>query len=376
MTRVDRYIVAEFARVFLICFITFLGLFIVADFVNHLDELAKHGETHGGLGRVLLGYYGPKIPWFFDLIGRIVALVAAVFAVTSLQRNNEMAAMMAAGVSRWRIVKPLVYSVAVVAVLGFLNRELVIPRLGASIMRDARNYDGHQSEEVLPQYDHATDVFVDGGGVLPAKKAIVDPRFDIPTSMAPRGTRVDGALATHRKANKQHPAGFLVTGVRESDLGVRQTLMHDDQPVVFHPRDYAWLKPDELFVATGLPFAQLRAGTNWRQYASTFNLISGARNPSLDSGADVSVRIHTRILKPVSDLIVLFLGLPIVLSRESRNAYIAVGSSMSIVALFVLVSLALHSMGMNYMISPSLAAWGPLLIFIPVSVLLSEPLRR
>ena len=34
MTRVDRYIVFEFLRVFVICFATFLGLFVVADFVN------------------------------------------------------------------------------------------------------------------------------------------------------------------------------------------------------------------------------------------------------------------------------------------------------------------------------------------------------
>ena len=45
---------AEFARVFLICFITFLGLYVVTDFVNNLDELISHGQSNGGLAKTLL----------------------------------------------------------------------------------------------------------------------------------------------------------------------------------------------------------------------------------------------------------------------------------------------------------------------------------
>ena len=94
------------------------------------------------------------------------------------------------------------------------------------------------------------------------------------------------------------------------------------------------------------------------------------------SGADVSVTIHARLLQPVLDMLVLFLGLPVVLSRESRNAFIAVGSCLLIVTVFVIVSLALRSMGMNYIISPSLAVWLPLMIFVPLAVLIGGPLRR
>lgn len=376
MTRIDRYIVAEFARVFLICFVTFLGLFVVADFVNNLDELSKHGKTHGGLIHVMAGYYGPKVPWFFDLIGRIVALVAAIFAVTSLQRSNEMAAMMAAGISRWRIVKPLVASVVVVTVLGILNRELVIPRLGDSITRDARNYAGDQSEEVRSQYDHVTGIFFDGEGIIPVEQAITKPVFHLPSELAPRGTRIEAGTAKYSAATKNRPAGFLLSDVVDGELSVKQTLKFDDDVVVYHERDTPWLKPNQLFVATNIPFEQFSAANNWRQFASTLSLISGARNQSLDSGAAVSVRIHNRILQPVMDLVVLFLGLPVVLSRESRNAFIAVGSCMLVIATFVLATLVLHSLGTNYVIRPSLAVWLPLMIFVPLAVAMSGPLRR
>jgi lipopolysaccharide export LptBFGC system permease protein LptF len=49
---------------------------------------------------------------------------------------------------------------------------------------------------------------------------------------------------------------------------------------------------------------------------------------------------------------------------------------MLIVTVFVIVSLALRSMGMNYIISPSLAVWLPLMIFVPLAMLIGGPLRR
>ena len=39
------------------------------------------------------------------------------------------------------------------------------------------------------------------------------------------------------------------------------------------------------------------------------------------------------------------------------------------------VLLVFQAMGMNYLISPALAAWCPLMIFVPCAVVLSESLR-
>jgi len=376
MKRVDRYIIVEFARVFCICFVTFLGIFVVADFVNHFDELVRHAKTHGGMGQVLGEYYGAKVPWFFDFIGRIIGLVAAVFAVTSLQRNNEMAAMMAAGISRWRIVKPLVISVGLVAVLGVLNREVLIPRLGERIFADARNLAGDKGEEIHPQYDHATGIFIEGESIVPADKAIIKPTFHMPNELAPRGTVIVAEEARQAPREGGRPAGFLLTGVDQEKTGVKQTVMKNDALIVAHPSDVDWLKSGQLFVVTDLPFDQLRGSSNWKQCVSTLRLISVARNDSLDSGADVSVAIHSRILQPFVDMLLLFLGLPIVLSRESRNAFIAVGSCMLVVSIFIVSVLGLQSLGSSYVIAPSLAAWLPVLIFVPIAFLMSGPLHR
>jgi lipopolysaccharide export system permease protein len=72
----------------------------------------------------------------------------------------------------------------------------------------------------------------------------------------------------------------------------------------------------------------------------------------------------------------LFLGLPLVMARHSRNIFVAAGSCLLMVAIFLIVVLASHGLGMSYLLKPALAAWGPLLVFVPGAVAMSEPLRR
>lgn len=376
MTRFDRYIIVEFLRVFFICFATFLGLFVVADFVNHFDEISRYAAKTNGMASALGEYYGPKVPWFFDFVGRLVALVSAVFAVTSLQKNNEMAAMMAAGISRWRIVKPLVVSVALIALLGALNRELLIPRLGARVYQDARTLAGDKSERIRAQYDHVTGIFMDGSGLSPRDEIIREPVFDLPKDLATSGTQIVGKQARRVAAEQDRPAGYLVMEVDKKRTTVRQSVLRGEEYIIYHSRDAVWLADDQMFVVTNLPFVQLRDRANWKQSSSTWGLIRAARNDSLDTGADVSVAIHTRFLQPVVDILVLFLGLPVVLSRESRNAFIAVGSCMLVVAAFIVSVIVLQNLGMSYVMSPSLAVWLPVIIFLPLAVWMSEPLRR
>ena len=94
-------------------------------------------------------------------------------------------------------------------------------------------------------------------------------------------------------------------------------------PVVLTPHDTDWLKPDECFVASDITFNQLEGGPAWRQFASTGELLTGLHNRSLDYGADVRVTIHARLVQPILDVTLLFLGLPLVLSRQHRNVFVA-----------------------------------------------------
>ncbi len=50
MTIVDRYLLVLFFKIFLICLISFTGLFIVVHLFTNLDELVEAAEQNGGSG--------------------------------------------------------------------------------------------------------------------------------------------------------------------------------------------------------------------------------------------------------------------------------------------------------------------------------------
>ena len=71
---------------------------------------------------------------------------------------------------------------------------------------------------------------------------------------------------------------------------------------------------------------------------------------------------------PLLDMTLLFLGLPLVVTRESRSVFVAGGLCLLIVAGFFVVVLAAHALGANSLLSSAaMAAWLPLFIFTPVA---------
>ncbi len=377
MGLIDRYIFGLFLRVFFVCVICLTGIYVVGDFVGNLNEFLDVAEQKGSLGTILLAFYGARVPWFFDLTGRIAALIAAVFAVTWLQRHNEMTALMAAGISRWRIVRPLLVGVILVAVLGTLNREIVLPRLRDALSRNVRDLKGDQRRPLVAQYDHLSDILIDGREVSVTERTIDQPLLRLPLRMQHFSHELRAKRAVRLDATTDHPAGFLLQQVTTpADIDEKPSLHHEGRPLVYTRRDAAWLQPGECFVVSQVDFGQLADGRYWRQFASTADLIGALKNPSLNLGGDAHVTVHARIVQPLLDIALVFLGLPVVLAKESRNVFVSAGSCLLIVTVFMLVLITSHALGSTYLIPPARAAWLPLMLVVPWAVWMSEPLRR
>ena len=101
-------------------------------------------------------------------------------------------------------------------------------------------------------------------------------------------------------------------------------------------------------------------------------MIRALKNRSIYFSPNVRVKIHSRILQPLLDLTLLLLGLPLVAARDNRNVFLAIGICMGLVALFFIVAIACQQLGASCLISPALAAWAPLMIFVPAAVGMSS----
>ena len=119
----------------------------------------------------------------------------------------------------------------------------------------------------------------------------------------------------------------------------------------------------------------LSNGSAWRSYASTGELISELNRPSTDLGADVRVAVHARMVQPLTDTTLLMLGLPLMFSRRQRNVFLSIGVCLAVAIAFTLATVACQSLGGISLLRPTLAAWLPIMVFLPVAVGMSHALR-
>jgi lipopolysaccharide export system permease protein len=374
---VDRYALGLFFKLVIVCFVSLAGLYVVIDCFSNFQEFNSYGRRlEGGIGKVLALYYGARLFWFFDLTAGVLAMVAGLFAVTWMQRANEMTALSAAAIPPCRIVRPLAFAAAFVAALGVGNRELCLPRIRDRLAKNAQDWLGETAKPCRPMFDMQSGLLISGKNTFANEKRIEGPKFSqLPDELQSWGRQITAKNAFYQPASPQHPGGYLLRGVHQpTNLAEMKSLSLEGGPLVYGPADCTWLQPDECFVVTGVNFEQLTVGSAWQHYLSTGELITGLRNRSLDYGANIRVTLHVRLVQPFLDMALFFLGVPLVLTRGNRKILVAGLLGLMLVGGFFCVTMLSHWLGANYLLSPALAAWLPLLIFGPLAFTLSRPL--
>lgn len=373
---IDRYMLRQFIQTFFICFISLTGLYIVFDAFTNLEKFIECAEqNHIGLFPLITKHYAYQVLFFFDLTAGMLAMTAAMFTITWIQRHNEMTALLASGVSRIRVAMPVIAAAAIITFAGTANRELVMPHYRFELMRTPYDLLGNKAMMMDQCLDAVTKIYIGGSKAVAKERKIIDPSFVFPMSHSDYTELISAREAFYQKAQDGLPAGYHLRDVRTpKDIAKKRSLTIDDRLVVITPLDRPdLLKPNECFIASDVDLDMiLTKGA----YASTPELVRSLHNPSLDLGPDVETTIHSRIMHPFSDLTLLFLGLPLVLTRDNRNIFVAIGLCVAVVSVFLVLTMSMQSLAGYCLISPHFAAWGPLFIFVPVVVWFGHQMFR
>ncbi len=374
---IDRYITKAQFNSFLIVFVSLAGLTFVVDAFNNIEEFIAHADEAGGLWLVLGRYYGYRLISFFDATSGVIALASAMFALSWLERHNELTALLAAGVTRWRIARPTIIFAAMIAVLAMANRELVLPRIRHAFERNAQDLDGETAHTFEPRYDHRTEILFRGRAARFAGRQIDDVSLLLPPTMAGFAAQLDAKTAEWVPAIDGRPSGYLLRGVSDPPgIDGLEGLSIGGTDVVLTRRGADWLEPGSCFVTSDVAFEQMIGSGNWRMYSSTQELISAIGNPSIGVTSDVPLRVHARLVAPALDLALVVLGLPLVVGPVRKGIFMAVGFSVLLTAGFMLTVLSCHALASNAILGPSLGAWLPLLILAPLAAWNAQPMWR
>ena len=434
MKNLDRTVLRSFFTNLILWCLVISGLIIISDIFSHFDDFFNKGTTANPVAAIA-SYYTFFCLRLVDFVLIFVILISALNILINMFRRNEVIALMALGVSPKRILVPIVAAGVFCSAGMCWLRESFIPNRIVKVSAHP-DFFTHKNDsvKVIPTYDQWTNLKIDGESIPARGDRIDKPLFTLP---APRGVEprvLRGGAAVWQSAAPGRSGGYLVRGVPNlteffaegaidtagntrngapppphsspemadeapplsslpgtgNEAGHLPGSLPEEAPgetdlnafdpesiLVYAPGEMPGTAPDECFVVCGVPPGFLAVGEEeWSSYTSTAELIDALRCSSLPyKPLELQSLIHQRIMKPVSDLFPILLALPILFVYKDGNPYKRGAFAALIAALYVGVCYLVSFTGRGNL-PPSLCAWLPIILFLPVTFWLFRELEN
>ena len=362
LKHVDRLMILGYFKAYLVCLVSLLSLYVVIDMFTNLDDFTQHYNGFGPFLRHIGQYYGFRLVQIFDRLCEAIVLLAAMFTVAWMQRNNELLPLLSAGISTRRVVMPVLVGAWFMLSLTTLNQELLIPRVAANLLQDRDDPDGKKDIDAHGVYE-PNNVHIEGRYASRKHNLVRNFNVVLPESLAGSLLPLTAKEARYIPPSADpHSGGWLLTDAQPPVLD------HWDNPAVLEMLD-----PGKYFLhTTEVDFESLTRKRNWYQLASTLHLRQELQRPESNRLAPMAVLFHMRLTRPILGMILVLLGLSVILRDQNRNIFISAGLCLILCGVFFGACFACKSLGENEFFSPALAAWLPVLAFGPVGLVLFD----
>lgn len=131
MKLLDRYLMAQFAKNLLLVLCGLVAIYLLVDFFERVDNFLAAGKSVGFTLKYLLF----KTPAIAEQLIPACILLAGIITLGVLNRHFEFMALMAGGVSVFRIIRPLLVAAGLVTLLGVAVGQWLIPPTTAETNR-------------------------------------------------------------------------------------------------------------------------------------------------------------------------------------------------------------------------------------------------
>ena len=356
----DRYVTHEYLRVFLLGLGGLLAVFYISTFLDLADKLFRGAATTA----TLLEYFFFQTPQFLYFVIPMAVLIAALVTVGTLTKNRELLVMRACGISLYRAALPLLILAAVAGGTLYVMQERVLApanRQADRLNRIIRGWPPQTTalgrrwiigqrgdlyhfdffDPAVTQFSRLRLYHLDQDswrlkGITYAEEAAATAGGTVRVWTARRGWQREFDRAT----------GSAETSVRYDAF--------DTRPITLDAPDY--FQGDTPDARGDLPDAELM---NYRQLEAYIAKLRA-------SGSNVVpyvVALKRKVAFPFVTIIMTLLAVPFAVSTGSRGALYGIGIGIVLALSYWTALSVFGALGAGGVLSPTLAAWAPNLLF-------------
>ena len=348
-TLFDRYLTTRLIPPLFMVVASAALLKIVIDLTSLADEMARNNAP----ARVVLAYYANLLPQVFFDVTPYALLIAVLVLLTVLERQQELTALKAAGISLYRLTVPILLVAAACAGGLWVLGEVVVPTANRDAQRLLDRIRGRETKRSYRASDRQWLLSRDETTFYNFL------RYDSPTQTLIRFTLFrldeDNNLRFHLSA----PRARYIDGAWVVDGGWFRQILPDGTDLFKRVSS-----PLEL----GVPEGPNYFGQEYR-HSSEMTVLE-LRNyirELIESGyrpTRLIVYWHQKFSYPLSAFIMVLLALPFGLNRGGRKVTTMQGVAFALglgIGYFILVAL-FGKLGEIEVLPPAVGAWAPLVL--------------
>lgn len=357
----DRYVLREWLRVFLITLLGFPILVIVIDLTDRLDTYMGRGIK---MSTVALSYVF-DLPEKMFLVLPVAVLFATVFTVGALGRHSELTAAKASGISFHRLVRPLVAAGVAAFLAGLLLGEMApvatarrLEMLGEKAIRSTSSrynfvYRADRGwvyaiRALELRSREMTDLLLEREGTGLAYPTIVVAAQRAAYSDTGAAARKRGPYWTLYRGTVRLLVGNQPGGETSFEFDSLRTRTLTERPVDLLAEPKA---PDEMRYGELRRYidALMRSGSNAKK---------------------LQVELALKIAIPFICLLIGLFGAPLAITNPKSGAAWGVAASLATTFIVLLMFQLAKAVGAGGVLPPMLAAWAPNILIAVASVYL------
>ena len=119
---IDQYILKKFFINFIYIILSFTIIFIIVDIIDNIDKFISRGISN----KEMFDYYLLSVPWYISIALPMTLLISTIITFVTLQKNNEITALKASGISIYRISSSLILMGIIFCFISFYFENIIV----------------------------------------------------------------------------------------------------------------------------------------------------------------------------------------------------------------------------------------------------------
>ena len=349
----DAYVVREFFGMFVLVLASFVMLMLVFTFFELVGDIVRNHIALATVGAYLFNL----APSMIYTITPLAVLISALVTFGVLNRNSEIVAMKATGISLYRLVVPIVSISAILAVCLFLFDDYYLPSANRRQEALRSTIKGHPPQTFL----HPEEKWMFGQSHPGEQGRIFYYQFFDPDNDAFANLSIfefnPATFALSRRIFASRAEWNEQTGNWHFENGwVRNISGNNPEYTEFKDTTFAEIQEDPGYFKK----------ENWQSQEMNFRQLDSYIRDLRQSGFDtmrLRVALWHKVAYPLIAIVMSVLAIPFALSMGRRGSLSGIAVAISVALAYWVVDGLFGALGNVNYLPAALAAWSPAVLF-------------